>query len=269
MSGGSSGGKTSRISARAIVSEILRNLREGAEEMYSHFVVPSFYQVFLHERDFSRLQPVLPRLIADAKYALDGELSALNRLRLVDRLVLGKPTRYEAADREWRIEVFQDPDEEQAPGTVRVRSQLLLPPKPGVREGSITRFTVTRTEDGLPEAPPPPNPVAVDGSTVAEIKYFADGEERTCKMTGPELLIGRGGPEARVDVEISNPSVSEIHARIHLVQPAGVFFLENRGKYGTSVDGKAVPKGAEVSLGRRSRIGMANDMVFVEFIAMG
>lgn len=88
-------------------------------------------------------------------------------------------------------------------------------------------------------------------------------------MTGPELLIGRGGPDVSVDMEIANPSVSEIHARIHHVMPAGVFFLENRGKYGTTVDGKPVPRGAEVSLGRRSRIGMANDSVFVEFIAMG
>jgi hypothetical protein len=262
-------GQVDRLSPRTIIVEILRNMRESSEEMYSHCVVPSSYHVYLHERDFTRLQAVIPRLIADAKHALDCELSRMNRLRLVDRLIVGRPTRFEAADREWKIEIFQDPDEEQAPGQARIQSQLLLSPNLGIREGSITRFTVTRTDDALPDTPSARGAIAVNGSPLAELKYFVAGEERTCRMTEPELLIGRGGPDAIVDLEISNPSISEIHARIHSVLPAGVFFLENRGKYGTTVNGKAVPKGAEVSISKRSRIGMAYDTVFVEFIAMG
>ena len=47
-------GDASKVTARDIIIEILHNMREGAEEMYSRVLVPSFYQVFLHEGDFQR-----------------------------------------------------------------------------------------------------------------------------------------------------------------------------------------------------------------------
>ena len=273
MSGQGPGGGAGRLSPRAIILEILRNMRESAEEMYSHSVVPSFFQVYLHGRDFARLQPVFARLTADAKVALDNELANLNRVRLFDRFVAAKPARWEAGDREWKVEIFQDPDDEQPAGTVRIQSQLMLPALPGIRQGALTRFTITRTGD----APEPKNTPAAassaghteDRPVLAEIRIVSGAAERTVLMKGDELLLGRGGPDIRVDVEIANPSVSEGHARIHYVRLAGMFYLENRGKYGTSVEGRQVAAGSEVSLGRRSRIGMANDTVLLEFIAMG
>ena len=264
-------GDASKVTARYIIIEILHNMREGAEEMYSRVLVPSFYQVFLHEGDFQRLRPINAHLVSDARVALADALADLNRRKLIDRLVSGKPTKYECAGDEWRIEVFQDPDQELAPGAVRVQSQLLLPPRPGIREGAATRFTITRTEDvrlALDEDAGPAGSTA-SGAVLAGFRYPTDAGERTVGMTRSEFLIGRGGPDCRVDIELSNPSVSEVHVRIRHNSLTGTFLLENCGRFGTTVDGREVPKGSEVVLPPSAKLGLANATSIVEFTAMG
>jgi hypothetical protein len=264
-------GEAAKVTARDIVIEIIRNMREGSEEMYSRVLVPSFYQVFLHEGDFQRLKPITAHLVSDARVALADALRDLNRRRLIDRLASGKPTKYECAGDEWRIEVFQDPDQELAPGTVRVQSQLLLPQRPGIREGAVTRFTITRTDDvriGVDDAGSSAD-ARVNGAVLAEFKYPTEAGEITVGMTRPEFLIGRGGPDCRVDLELSNQSVSEVHIRIRHNSLTGAFLLENCGRFGTTVDGRGIPKGSEVVLPPKAKLGLANGTSIVEFAAMG
>ena len=264
-------GKSSRVTVSDIITEILRNMREGVEEMYSRVLVPSVYQVFLQEADFQRLKPITARLVSDARIALADALANLNHHRLVDRVISGKPKKYECAGEEWRIEVFQDPDQELTPGAVRVHSHLVLPPRPGMREGAATRFTITRTEDIRLATN---NRVGGTGSKVnagalAEFRYVTEVGERAITMTRPEFLIGRGGPDCQVDIELSNPSVSEVHVRIRHNSLTGAFLLENCGRFGTTVDGRGVPKGCEVVLPPKARLGLANGTSIVEFTAMG
>lgn len=264
-------GETPRATARGIIIEILHNMHEGAEEMYSRVLVPSFYQVFLHEADFQRLRPITQHLIADAKIALAEALADLNQRRLIDRLVSGKATKYECAGDEWRIEVFQDPDQELLPSAVRVQSQLLLSPRPGLREGALTRFTVTRTEDVRLAADEAASLVGskAGGSVLAEFRYATEAGEAKLDMTKSEFLIGRGGPDFRVDLVLPNPSVSEVHIRVRHNPLTGTFLLENCGRFGTTVDGRGVPKDSEVVLPPKARLGLANGTSIVEFTAMG
>lgn len=257
-----------RASAQEIIAEIVRNMRESVEELYSHAVVPSFYQVFLHSADFGRLEPIVPRIITDAKNALDGELATLNRRRLFDRLVVGRARRYEPADRQWQIEFFQDPDEDQPRGSVRIRSQLLLPPRPGVGPGRITRFNVTCTDDlqdiGGSSEPGTPNTDAA----LAEFTYRVDEVSRVVRMLKPEFLIGRGVADSPVDLVIPNPHVSDVHARVYHVPDTGIFYLENRGRYGTTVNDVELARGTEIRLGRSATIGLAHNQAIVEFRAV-
>lgn len=253
-----------RLSAREVIAEIVRNMHASWEEMYSHILVPSFYQVFLNRSDYERLEPVLSRVVSDAKNALDAELADLNRVRLVDRLVSRRTPRYESADREWRIELFRDPDEDLSPGAVKVTSQLVLPTRQGV-SGVSTRFNVTRS-DQVDE--PPLSSSAVrrhsDDDVLAEFTHRVDGVPVIIPMRKTEFTIGRGGPECRVNLEIANASVSEIHVRIYR-GPDGEFCLENFGRYGTTVNGVDVPQGQMAKLGMSATIGMAKNAAVVGF----
>jgi hypothetical protein len=253
-----------RVSAREVIAEITRNMRASWEELYLHVLVPSYYQVYLHGSDFDRLEPILPRVASDAKYALDIELANLNRLRFVDRLLSRALVRYESADREWRIELFPDPDDELQPGTVRVKSQLILPPRPGVA-GVTTRFNVTRSDQREdPAAPPAAAAVDLGDEVLAEFTHNVDGVPVVIPMKKNEFTIGRGGPECPVDLEIANASVSEVHVRIYR-NPHGEFYIESRGRYGTTVGGADVPNGQVARLGLSARIGLARDMAVVDF----
>ncbi len=248
-------------SARDIIDEIVHNMHASCEELYSHVLVPSFYQVFLHASDFERIEPILSRIVSDAKKALDVELSKMNRVRLIGRVLGTARRRYEPADRAWRLELFKNPDQDQPRGTVKVVSQLMLPPRPGLGDGAATRFSVTRSDEARNEMPPdngePSSPRA---------EFSIDGTPGICAMVRPEFLIGRGGPDCRVDLVVANASVSEVHVRVYQNRDSS-FYLENRGRFGLKVDGIDVPRDTEIRLGSAARIDLANGSAIVQFRA--
>lgn len=243
-------------------------MHASAEEMYSHVLVPSLYQVFLHAADYERLRPILDRVAADTKNALDAELARLNRVRLVDRLAARRSARYEPADRQWQVDLFPDADDEVAPGTVRVRSQLALPPRLDAGGGKTQfRVNVTRSRMDVPidEAP-------TDGRWVMAIAQFTyntgtSAEPKRVPMTRPEFTIGRGGPGRKVDLVIAQDSVSEIHARISR-DANGAFYIHNLGRYGTALDGVDIPRGHKARLGLSARIELVGGSAVVEFRVM-
>ncbi|HJZ98402.1 MAG TPA: hypothetical protein VKE70_17955, partial [Candidatus Solibacter sp.] len=57
--------------AREIILEIVRNMREGLEPLHYSTLAPAIYHVYLHSDDMDRLRGILPRVIDEAKRALD------------------------------------------------------------------------------------------------------------------------------------------------------------------------------------------------------
>jgi pSer/pThr/pTyr-binding forkhead associated (FHA) protein len=97
-------------------------------------------------------------------------------------------------------------------------------------------------------------------------------------MVSDRLTIGRGGIAYPVDIRIaSSPDVSREHARIRRDPTTGAFYLIDLSSFGTTVNGRHVPRGyekgdgatkrengSETALPDVARIGLA-DLVFLEF----
>jgi hypothetical protein len=76
--------------ARDIILEIVRNMREGLEPLHYSTLPPSIYQVYLHPDDLERLRGIVPRIVEEARRALDAELESLNRASLGERLKIAR-----------------------------------------------------------------------------------------------------------------------------------------------------------------------------------
>ena len=83
--------------ARDIILEIVRNMREGLEPLHYSTLPPAIFHVYLHPDDMERLRGILPRIVDEARRALDAELETLNRASLGERLKLAR--RAEREDR--------------------------------------------------------------------------------------------------------------------------------------------------------------------------
>ena len=68
--------------AREIILEIVRNMREGLEPLHYSTLPPSIFHVYLHPDDMERLRGIVPRIMDEARRALDAEVEALNRASL-------------------------------------------------------------------------------------------------------------------------------------------------------------------------------------------
>src|SRR4030095_9850263 len=72
--------------ARDIILEIVRNMREGLEPLHYSTLPPAIFHVYLHTGDMERLRGILPRIVDEARRALDAELETLNRASIGERL---------------------------------------------------------------------------------------------------------------------------------------------------------------------------------------
>src|SRR5512132_2566852 len=77
---------TTPATAREIIQEIVRNMREGLEPLHYSTLAPAIYHVYLHPEDLERLRAIAPRIVDEAKRALDEEVGALNRPSLLGRI---------------------------------------------------------------------------------------------------------------------------------------------------------------------------------------
>ena len=76
--------------AREIILEIVRNMREGLEPLHYSTLPPAVYHVYLHASDMDRLRGIMPRIVDEAHRALDEELERLNRASIAEKLKLGR-----------------------------------------------------------------------------------------------------------------------------------------------------------------------------------
>jgi hypothetical protein len=270
--------------ARDIILEIVRNMREGLEPLHYSTLAPSIYHVYLHPDDLDRLRGILPRIMDEARRALDEELENLNKASLAERFKLAKRVGPKITPPEggWQIQIVEDNDEETAPGDIMISSELALPVKDEFGAGSMTKRIATRRMGGVQSTsqryePASAAPLPPPADAVAVIDYEDNSGHKTYHMTKNEIVVGRGGRDYWTDIKLDTlPDVSREHFRLRRDPESGKFFLKDLSRLGTTIDGERAPSSLEFEgnekrdLNReapvpaKARIGLAG-VVFMEF----
>ena len=277
-----------RLPARDIVDAVVRNMRENLEELPYSRLAPSRYTVYLNPNEFARLEGIVSILQDQTCRALSDEVDRLSRRSLwrrsADRVARNAPRELRQAGGDWKVTFLPDPDEELEEGGILVYSELKLPARPDLGGGERTRRITTihvghhttvreQSVDGPAQASATP--------IAGRIEYVDDSGSHAHDIVTDSLTIGRGGIAYPVDIRIaSSPDVSREHARIRRDPKTGLFYLIDLSSFGTTLNGRHVPRGYEKGGGATkrengsetvlpdvARIGLA-DMVFLDFRKM-
>ena len=274
--------------AREIILEIVRNMREGLEPLHYSTLAPSVYHVYLHADDMERLRGIVPRIIDEARRALDAELESMNRASLGERLKVARRSdpKIEQPDGGWQIRILENTDDDVSPGDILIYSELALPAKAALGAGSMTKRIATRRMGGQqqtspvkyepPAAAPASTPVVQDGA-YAVIEYEDNAGRKTFPVTKDQIVVGRGGRDYWTDLKLETlPDVSREHFRLRRDPESGKFFLKDVSRLGTTINGERAPSSidfsdaekrdlnVEVPLPGQARIGLAG-VLFLEF----
>jgi len=275
--------------AREIILEIVRNMREGLEPLHYSTLAPAIYHVYLHADDMDRLRGIIPRIVEESSRALDAELEELNRATIAERLKItkrGEP-KITRPDGGWRITILENTDDEVEPGDIAIYSELALPGKPDLGAGSMTKRIATRRLSGVAstsqsyekveEPAPVEMPAPVAPGTVAILEYEDGSGHKRYEMTKDQIVVGRGGRDYWTDLKLDTiPDVSREHFRLRRDAESGKFFLKDLSRLGTTINGQKAPSSIELVDGEKrdrnveapvpdqARIGLA-DAVFLEF----
>jgi hypothetical protein len=288
--------------AREVILEIVRNMKEGLEPLHYSTLPPAIFHVYLHSADMDRLRAIVPRIVDEAKRALDAEVEQLNRASLVGslkeklKLARREEPKISAPEGGWQIRILENTDEEVAQGDIVIYSELALPAKMELSAGSMTKRIATRKLGGAestaqsyetkktePAAAPAPAPAAAPAGPPAEdgafavIEYEDQGGHKTFRMIKNEIVVGRGGHDYWTDIKLETlADVSREHFRLRRDAGSGQFFLKDLSRLGTTINGEAVPSSIDFSDGEKrdrqveapvpaqARIGLAG-VVFLEF----
>jgi hypothetical protein len=290
--------------ARDVILEIVRNMKEGLEPLHYSTLPPAIYHVYLHPGDMDRLRGIVPRIVDEAKRALDAEVEHMNRASLVEKLKLSRrgDPKISVPEGGWQIRILENTDEDVAQGDLVIYSELALPAKMELSDGSMTKRIATRKLSGTqstshtyepkkPEpapaiAPPPipapaiPAPASeppVEEGVFAVIEYEDQGGRKMFRMNKNEIVVGRGGRDYWTDIKLDTlADVSREHFRLRRDAASGQFFLKDLSRLGTTINGEAVPSSIDFSDGEKrdrqveapvpaqARIGLAG-VVFLEF----
>ncbi len=272
--------------AREIILELVRNMREGLEPLHYSTLAPTLYHVYLHPDDMERLRGIIPRIVEEARRALDAELESLNRASLGERLKIARRGEPKIAppDGGWQIVILENTDDDVASGDIAIYSELAMPAKPELGAGSMTKRIATRRMGGEQtatakyDAPPPAAPPpAAPGSGFAVIEYDDNAGHKTFQMTKDQIVVGRGGRDYWTDIKLETlPDVSREHFRLRRDPDSGKFFLKDVSRLGTTINGEKAPSSIDFSdpekrdlnietpVPDQARIGLAG-VVFLEF----
>ena len=257
---------------------------QNIEPLRYSVLATSRYVVYLHPREYARLEGVVPILRQETARALTEAVEALNRRNVFDRYAArmfgDRIPNVQNAGPDWTIEFVQDPDGDLAEGDILVDSELLLPEAPELGAGSRTR-KITTVQSGATTTSKQQTTTAPADHVFARIIYDDNAGHHSYDVTKDSVTIGRGGIAYPVDVRIvSSVDVSREHARIRRDPPTGRFFLIDLSSLGTTLNGRHVPRGyddsagtkrensIETSLPDRARLGLA-ETVYVDFQVVG
>jgi hypothetical protein len=258
--------------ARDIILEIVRNMTEGLEPLHYSTLPPAIFHVYLHPDDVERLRGILPRIVDEARRALDAEVESLNHTSLAEKLKIARRTDPKIAVPEggWQIRILENTDEDVSPGDIEIRSELAVPGKEEFGSGSMTKRIATRRMGGVEsikqsyEAPAPVPSAPTEGA-YAIIDYEDKSGRKSFAVSKDQIVVGRGGRDYWTDLKLDTlPDVSREHCRLRRDAVTGQFFLTDVSSLGTTIDGaKAAPQ-QETPLPARARIGLAG-VVYLDF----
>lgn len=270
-----------RRHARDIIDAVVANMRQNLERLKYSTLAPSRYTVYLHPSEFARLEPIIPVLQEQTIRALDEDIQRLNAAGSSARWIrVERAPEIRNAAADWHIVFMADPDEELKEGDVLVDSELLMPARPDLGLGEQTRQIATlqsgqRTTTiehtiSCPASPSTPK-------LLGHIEYDDESGHHFYDVTKDCFTIGRGGVAYPVDIRIaSSADVSREHARIRRDPASDRFFLIDLSTFGTTLNGRHVPKGfdevdgtklengSETPLPDVANIGLAGT-VFLDF----
>jgi hypothetical protein len=284
MGGSHSETSGTRRPARDLIDAVVENMRRNLEPLKYSTLAPSRYVIYLHPREFARLEGIAEILKQETERALVEELERLNRVppmfEYVKKLSGSKSAPITNPAAEWHVEFVCDPDGELAEGDILVDSELVLPSRPDLGPGEHTRrirtkhtakHTTTRDQMATRAVAVPPIPV------FARIAYEDTNGHHSFDIVKDSVTIGRGGMAYPVDVAlVAAVDVSREHARIRRDAATGRFFLIDLSSLGTTLNGRHVPRGFDEVDGRKrengsetllpdeARIGLA-DTVYLDF----
>ncbi|HUK15173.1 MAG TPA: FHA domain-containing protein [Bryobacteraceae bacterium] len=271
--------------ARDVIIEVVRNMREGLEPLHYSTLPPAIFHVYLHPEDMDRLRGIVPRIIDEAKRALDAERESLNRGGLAERFKLARRTdpKVEAPEGGWQIRILENTDDDVERGDIVIYSELALPAKGDLSAGSMTKRIATRRMGGVESAPQTtyrpvePPPEESSAAAYATLEYEDDGGRRVYRMTKDQIVVGRGGRDYWTDLKLNTlPDVSREHFRLRRDAESGKFFLKDLSRLGTTINGEPAPSSVEFVEGEKrdrnleapvpdeARIGLAG-VIFLEF----
>jgi hypothetical protein len=275
--------------AREIILEIVRNMREGLEPLHYTTLAPAIYHVYLHPEDMERLRGIANRIVDEARRALDSEVEALNRAGIAERLKLMKRSDPKIVPPEtgWQIQLLENTDDDTQPGDIVIHSELALPAKNDIGAGSMTKRIATRrmagsetvaTQTYAPtDKPAPTSSPAAAPEGFALIEYEDNGGRKSFSMTKDQIVVGRGGRDYWTDLKLDTlPDVSREHFRLRRDPATGQFFLKDLSRLGTTINGEKAPSSVEFVGGEKrdrnveapvpaqARIGLAG-VLFLEF----
>jgi hypothetical protein len=275
--------------ARDIIREILRNMREGLEPLHYSTLPPAIYHVYLHPGDMERLRAIVPRIIVEARRALDAEMESLNKASVAERLRIAKRDAPKVSPPEggWQIRILENTDDDVEPGDIIIHSELAMPAKDEFGAGSMTKRIATRRLAGTESASQSYEPAASvsgdaqqpEAGVYAVIEYEDTTGRKTFRMTKDQIVVGRGGRDYWTDLKLETfPDVSREHFRLRRDPASGQFFLKDLSRLGTTINGEKVPSGIDFVNGEKrdkeietpvpakARIGLA-DVLFLDFQA--
>src|SRR5206468_6334234 len=103
----------SRRQARDITDAVVANMRQNLERLRYATLAPSRYTVYLHPREYERLEGIVPILQEQTVRALAEELERLNARspirRWARRLVGESEPEIRNAAADWQVEFLADP----------------------------------------------------------------------------------------------------------------------------------------------------------------
>jgi hypothetical protein len=273
---------STRRPARDLIDAVIENMRRNLEPLKYSTLAPSRYVVYLHPREFARIEQIVPVLQAQTARALEEELAKLNASGLVRRYAsrfFGAAAPVENVARDWQIEFAADADGELQEGDILIHSELSLPGADTLGAGQLTRRVATlhvghRTTTAaqtVAETRP------ASATALARLRYEDDSGSHTFDVVRDTITVGRGGQSHRVDLRLeSSVDISREHLRIRRDAQSGRFFVTDLSLLGTTVNGRRIAKGVEDVDGERrengaeteisdgARLGLA-DILFVDF----
>jgi hypothetical protein len=270
------------VTAREIILEIVRNMREGLEPLHYSTLAPAVYHVYIHPADMERLRGIVPRIVDEARRALDAELESLNRASFAERLKLSRRSEPQITppDGGWQVTILENTDDDAEPGDIVIYSELAMPAKAEFGAGSMTKRIATRRMGGAQTVAQPVYEKAPEGAgqpACATIEYEDNSGRKTYRMTKDEIVAGRGGRDYWTDLKFDTlPDVSREHFRLRRDPASGKFFLKDLSRLGTTINGEKAPSSVEFVDGEKrdrnleapvpeqARIGLA-DVLFLEF----